>query len=80
MYHKIIFTYLTRNVKIWLWLWDFILINISGEGPPGVPLIFFSIFSPSLSCKKPARCYPAPDDRITPLLIIKLVDLMPSPG
>jgi hypothetical protein len=50
MYHKIIFTYLTLDIKYWLWLWDLILLNISGDPTLFRPLIFFHPPRPPSPC------------------------------
>ena len=41
MYHKIIFTYLTCIVKIWLWLWYLNLRNMSGGCSKRHPCFFY---------------------------------------
>jgi len=77
MYHKIIFTYLTPDIKNWLWLWDLILNNISGDASYTIPLIFFP-----LSSKASIPRFPMTPKALTkrvPLSPAKIIFSAPSP-
>jgi len=75
-YHKIIFTYLPGDAKIWLRLWDFILCNVSGEGAPASP----EFFLPSLFLQKTGPVQPVSrKSPLRPLLHSPLPQPLHSP-